>query len=328
VGTGALNSNTGPYNTATGADSLYNNTGASRNTATGAYSLYNNTTGDNNTANGTDSLWLNTTGNNNTAAGADSLRANTIGNYNTAIGNESLSSNTAGNYNTAVGLLAGGSVSGDGNTAVGAQALENGGGSGNIAIGYGAGSNHSGGDGNNIDIGNAGNSGQNGTINIGTQGQQQQTFIAGIANVPVLGGVTVYVNPQGQLGVGSSSERFKTDIASMHLDLAKVLELRPVTFHYKNEPAGTLQYGLIAEEVAKVFPDLVIRDSKGTIMSVRYDELSSILLKELQTQQAAMTDQQKQIDALNERFAEMEKQNRELREAILRATKNLPPPTP
>jgi hypothetical protein len=231
-----------------------------------------------------------------------------------------------------VGYEAGDNETGNNNTAVGSQALVSSQtGSNNIAIGYQAGVSLTGGESNNIDIGNAGNGGDPGFTRIGTQGQQQATFIAGIAGVPVTNPqmAPVYVDPNtGQLGIQGSSERFKTDIASMHLDLGKVLELRPVTFHYKTEPTGTLQYGLIAEEVAKLFPDLVMRDNKGTIIGVRYDELSSILLKELQAQQAAMTDEQKRVNELNEKFAALEKQNRELQAAVLRVTKNMPAQKP
>jgi hypothetical protein len=222
-------------------------------------------------------------------------------------------------------------VTGSQNTAVGYAALENAqGGFNNIAIGSLAGDNLGGSENNNIDIGNAGVFGDPGFTRIGVQGQQQAAYIAGIGGVPLVGaGSAVYVDPNtGQLGIQGSSQRFKTDIASMHLDLAKVLELRPVTFHYNSQPSGTLQYGLIAEEVAKVFPDLVVRDNKGTIITVRYDELSSLLLKEVQIQQAAMTDQQKQLNQLTERFGALEKQNRELQAAVVRVTKDMPAQRP
>lgn len=290
-------------------------------------------TGFHNTAVGDISLTANTTGLNNTAVGEASLAANTTGGDNTAVGVESLAANTTGNANTAVGLSSLGNSTGTNNTAVGYEAgsaLVSG--TNNIIIGAGAGSSLSGAETLNIDIGNTGNLGDSGAIRIGTSNEQTSAFIQGISNSAVSGGSAVFVDPNtGQLGLQGSSERFKTDIASMHLDLADVLELRPVTFHYKSQRAGALQYGLIAEEVAKVFPDLVVRDNKGTIISVRYDELSSILLKEVQTQQAAMTDQEKQLNLqttqireLNEKFAALEKENRELQEAIQRVTGVVP----
>ena len=118
------------------------------------------------------------------------------------------------------------------------------------------------------------------------------------------GGVPVFVDANGQLGTVTSSARYKMDIDSMHFDPAKLLELRPVTFHYKADPNGPAQYGLIAEEVEKLFPDLVVRGADGKVQSVRYDELSSILLSEVQAQQTAMSEQmkamseqQKQLDS-------------------------------
>jgi hypothetical protein len=309
VGTGALTINTlGGGNTALGYETLNNNNGgfANYNNAIGAFALNSNTLGGGNNALGGLSLKNSTTGSNNTAVGDAAGILITTGNDNVAIGADAL-------YPLVFGFLTGDN---------------------NIAIGYLAGQNLNGSESNTIDIGNYGLNGQSGVINIGTAGTHTVANIAGITGNGVTG-AAVYVSSTGQLGILSSSERFKTDIASMHLDLAKVLELRPVTFHYKSEPAGTLQYGLIAEEVAKVFPDLIVRDSKGAIQSVRYDELSSILLKELQTQQAAMTHQQKQLEAqeaqvkeLNEKFAALEKHNRELGDAILRLTKDAPAQRP
>ena len=111
------------------------------------------------------------------------------------------------------------------------------------------------------------------------------------------GGEPLFVDASGQPGTVTSSARYKTGIVNMDYDPAKLLELRPVTFHYKADANGPVQYGLIAEEVEKLFPDLVVRGADGTVRSVRYDELSAILLKEIQTQQAAMREQQKQLDA-------------------------------
>jgi Chaperone of endosialidase len=174
----------------------------------------------------------------------------------------------------------------DGNTASGYGALQsNSIGSFNIAVGFGAGDNLATGS-NNIDIGNAGLPAETNSIRIGIRTVQSATYIAGIYGTSANGNAVV-VSPTGQLGVVVSSERFKTTVKSMGSNSAKLGQLRPVTFHLKADPKGTLQYGLIAEEVAKVYPELVIRDEKGRIDGVRYDELAPMLLNEVQQQQKA-----------------------------------------
>jgi Chaperone of endosialidase len=189
------------------------------------------------------------------------------------------------------------------NVAVGYQALlANSSGSNNIGIGESAGAALTNGS-NNIELGNQGTSGDSATIRIGTPGTHAATYIAGITSTP-LTGAAVYVSASGQLGVLASSERFKTDIAALPAAGSKLEKLRPVTFHLRSEPHGVVQYGLIAEEVDKVYPELVIRDSAGRIQGVRYDELSSILLREVQAQ----TRQVAQQDA---RFDRLEKQQRD-----------------
>lgn len=287
---------------------------AHEDTSVGTRALGSIAAGGSNTGTGYEALFLTVNGRGNTANGALALTNYVDGGGSTAIGAEALETIKTGDGNTAVGSSGLRNLGeGASNTAIGIEALANLiAGNANIAIGNSAGSAHIGGDSDNIDIGNPGIGNDSGVINIGTAGTHTAAFIAGITGVGI-SGTPVVVSSNGQLGVAGSSERFKTDIASMHLELAKVLELRPVTFHYKSEPSGALQYGLIAEEVAKLFPELVVRDNQGTIISVRYDELSSILLKEVQTQQAAMTDQQKQLDALaaqirnlNEKFAALE----------------------
>jgi hypothetical protein len=145
--------------------------------------------------------------------------------------------------------------------------------------------------------------GEDDTIRIGARGTQKATFIAGIYGTAVRGNV-VMVSSTGQLGVVVSSERYKTAVAPMVSNSGKLQQLRPVTFHLKTDPHGALQYGLIAEEVAKVYPELVIRDQKGRIDGVRYDELAPMLLNEVQQQQnkiAAMEQQlaQMQVALLN-----------------------------
>jgi Chaperone of endosialidase len=275
---------TGNYNTASGYEALKSNTG-SYNTASGYYALTSNTTGSNNTAFGFAAL-ANATSGGNTATGDSALFSDTLGGANTASGSNALVLNTTGSNNTASGVdTLHSNTTGYDNTAAGFQALySNTTGINNIAEGNHAGyyitAN------NNIDIGNVGAAADTGIIRIGVSGTQKATFIAGILGNSVTGHA-VMISPTGQLGVKVSSERYKTAIAPMGSDTAKLGQLRPVSFHLKTEPKGALQYGLIAEEVAKVYPDLVIRDQKGRIDGVRYDELAPMLLNEMQKRNAA-----------------------------------------
>jgi hypothetical protein len=299
TGNSALFSNTtGGANTATGDNALYNNTIGNYNTATGQSSLINNTTGENNTGNGYTALSSNETGDNNTANGVGALSGNTSGNNNTASGVNSLlanfgSNNTAtgvaslfnngGNYNTATGYNSlYGNDTGHRNTADGQNALKNNTtGSNNIAVGSNAGVNLTTGD-NNIDIGALGIASEANTIRIGKQGTQKSTFIAGIAGVPVNGTQVVVNASTGKLGVASSSIRFKEAIKPMDKASEAILRLKPVIFRYKEEIDldGIPQFGLIAEEVEKVNPDLVGRDENGKINTVRYDAVNAMLLNE------------------------------------------------
>jgi hypothetical protein len=301
---GPAESNAGADNTATGDSALQFNTTGSRNTASGSGALQLNTIGSNNTASGQEALRYNTTGSGNTAAGLAALQANTAGNYNTAAGAFALEFNTTGSNNTASGssvlgnnttgennTALGGSAlftntRGNNNTAAGVSALYAATGSNNIGIGYEAGYKLTSG-GNNIDIGNAGASADNKVIRIGTAGSQTKTFIAGIYGESVTGS-PVYVAANGQLGVVVSSERFKTNIAPVGDDTSKLEQLRPVSFHLKTDPTAAMQYGLIAEEVERVYPELVIRDAEGQIQGVRYDELAPLLLSEVQRQRRQM----------------------------------------
>ncbi len=318
----ALTSNTiGSYNTASGADALFYNATGNSNAALGLNALACNTTGSNNTAvgpsalsggrfyqegvpypyctagyatgdantaSGAQALTNNTAGSNNTATGYQALYANTNGYDNTATGTDSLSSNTTGYLNTATGISAlFSNTGGIRNTAVGHAALFSDTiGGGNIGLGDDAGYQITTGN-DNIEIANYGTATDNGTIRIGMPGRQNATYIAGIENTKVTG-AAVYVTSSGQLGVLASSERYKTDVAAIGANTDKLQRLRPVTFHLKSDPSGTRQYGLIAEEVNKVYPELVIRDDAGNIQGVRYDELAPLLLNEIQTQQTAM----------------------------------------
>jgi uncharacterized coiled-coil protein SlyX len=291
---------TGIYNTAHGDSALYSNTTGAEDTADGAFALFHNTTGSNNTANGDTALLGNTTGSDNTANGAQALLRNTTGEGNTANGVAALAINTTGGGNTANGTNAlysntignnntvnGGSAlfsntTGGDNTADGSGALSfNTTGSANIALGDNAGLNLTTGN-NNIDIGALGVAGESNKIRIGTVGTQQATFIAGISGVTVAGGVGVIVDSNGQLGTVVSSERFKDEIKPMDKASEAILALKPVTFHYKKEldPEGVPQFGLVAEQVEKVNPDLVARDAQGEIYTVRYEAVNAMLLNE------------------------------------------------
>jgi trimeric autotransporter adhesin len=287
--------------------SLLNSTGTD-NTADGVTALYSNTTGQLNSAIGTQALYRNTSGSFNTGNGAQALQANTTGTSNTATGYTALFSNTIGASNTAVGLTAlGFNTTGGNNTATGTNALVgNTTGSNNIAVGNLAGSALTTGN-NNIDIGNAGIASEAGRIRIGTTGTQTATFIAGIRGVPVTGAQPVGVNASGQLGVRASSARFKAAIRSMDKTSEAILALQPVTFRYKREldPSGQPQFGLVAEQVAKISSDLVTVDDQGKPFTVRYEAVNAMLLNEFlkehrknERQQEMIIAQQKQIEAL------------------------------
>jgi hypothetical protein len=323
IGFNALYSNTtGNNNTANGTNALQNNTTGLANTANGGGALQLNTTGIENTATGYQALFSNTIGNNNTANGTNALFSNTIGNNNTANGTNALFSNTIGNNNTANGTNAlFSNTIGLANTAYGPNALRsNTIGSSNIALGISAGATLTTGS-NNIDIGNLGVAGEANTIRIGKVGTQQATYIAGISGVTVAGGVGVIVDINGHLGTVVSSERFKDAIKPMDKASEAILALNPVTFRYKQEldPKGIPQFGLVAEQVEKVNPDLVARDDQGKPYTVRYEAVNAMLLNEFlkehrkveeqgrkdQEQEAtiaqlksAAAHQQKQIEAL------------------------------
>jgi hypothetical protein len=270
-------------NTAEGNGALFNLTSGHDNTATGNIALLANTTGSLNTATGSFALQKNTTGNDNTGLGFGTIFQNTTGSFNTATGVNALQQNTTGNENTANGLAAlFNNTTGSFNTATGLQALvSNTTGNSNIAVGFNAGLNLTTGS-NNIDIGNLGVAGEANKIRIGTKGTQKQTFVAGISGATVAGGVGVIVNSNGQLGTVTSSERFKDAIKPMDKASEAILALKPVTFRYKHEldPDGIPQFGLVAEQVEKVNPDLVARDDTGKVYTVRYEAVNAMLLNE------------------------------------------------
>jgi Chaperone of endosialidase len=184
-------------------------------------------------------------------------------------------------------------------------------------VGYQAGLNLTAGS-HNIDIGNEGVAAESDTIRIGAT--QKATFIAGIKGISVTGSA-VMVSSTGQLGVTVSSERFKTAIERMGSNTAKLEQLRPVTFHLKTDPKGALQYGLIAEEVAKVYPELVIRNENGRIDGVRYDELAPMLLNEMQKKNAAQDAEIRDLKQQQKQFAtqaEVQDLRQQLQAALLK----------
>jgi hypothetical protein len=280
LGDNALVGNTtGMGNTALGSRSLMNNTTGGGNTAAGALSLEANTTGNQNAAMGNESLFSNTTGGQNTASGYGALNRNTTGNSNTADGNQALVFNVAGSSNTAIG----------------AGALQsNVSGNQNIGIGSGAGFNITNGS-NNIVIGSnvGGSASDSGVIRVGRASLQTSFFAAGIRGVTTGSNdaLPVLIDSNGQLGTVSSSRRFKEDIQDMGEATDALMQLRPVTFRYKQpfaDGSKPIQFGLIAEEVAEIYPDLVAHSADGQVESVKYQVLDSMLLNELQKQAATI----------------------------------------
>jgi Chaperone of endosialidase len=307
VGWFSLGSNTeGSFNTATGAGALLFNT-ADENTAFGAAALLFNATGRKNAAIGAAALLNNIDGDFNTAIGGGALENNTIGFSNTAVGEDALFFNATGNNNTANGgdVLSSNTTGGD-NTAIGfAALLHNTTGSFNIALGGGAGLSLTTGD-SNIDIGNAGVAAESNTIRIGST--QTRAFIAGIHNVNQGGTpLAVTINASGQLGTQApSSRRFKKEIKPMEQASEAILALEPVTFHYKSDATSTPQFGLIAEEVAEINPDLVLRDEKGDIYTVRYEAVNAMLLNEFLKEHRKNEEQQATIARLKSADAKQE----------------------
>ena len=311
IGVGALEFNTsGGSNTATGWFALLQNTTGVGNTATGWDALSGNQTGNLNTATGGFALSSNT-GSNNTANGFGALQSNSSGSSNTADGFRALGSNTTGNNSTANGQDAlGNNTTGNSNTAIGFDALRhNKRGSNNIALGFQAGFNLTMGS-NNIEIGNPGGVAEVNTIRIGTQGIQTGSFIAGISGVTVPTGVPVIIDTNGQLGTTTSSARFKDAIEPMEKASEVILALKPVTFRYKKEldPAGILQFGLVAEEVEKVNPALVARDEQGKAYTVRYEAVNAMLLNEFLKEHKAFAAEQRKVQEQGATIARLEQQ--------------------
>ena len=287
-----LNNTTGNLNTALGAVTLALNTTAEQNTAIGAGALLSNTTGESNTANGALALLSNTTGIHNVAVGTNALTANTDASFNTAIGADALASNSMGQENTAVGATAlMSNTSGLDNVAVGVGALhDNTTGANNIAVGLSAGFNQTTGT-NNIYIGGGPN---------GVPGESNSCYIASIFGQTSADGVAVFINSDHKLGTATSSKRFKKDIRPMDSASKELFALKPVRFRYNQDvdAAGRTQFGLVAEDVEKVNPDLVVRDKEGKPYSVRYDQVNAMVLNEFLKARRQIDAQQKQIEAL------------------------------
>ena len=296
----ALYSNTiGERNTAIGDAALYRNTEGSRNTAIGNPALLNNTAGADNTAVGAFALFDNN-GGGNTATGARTLRNNTTGSNNAANGFNALVNNTTGNHNTANGFNALlNNTTGTANTAMGNQTLQsNTTGSVNTALGNGAGSSVTTAD-NVICIG----------FSVAGANVSDSCYIGNIWNQPG-GSQAVYVNSEGKLGAQVSSRRFKDEIKQMEQASEVIYSLKPVSFRYKNEidPTGTSQLGLVAEEVEKVNPDLVVRDKEGKPYSVRYDQVNAMLLNEFLKEHKAFVEEQHKVENLETTIALQQKQ--------------------
>ena len=287
LGAGTLFANTGHQNTATGAAALLNNTTGVKNTANGALALFSNITGNSNTATGDGALFANSAGFNNTAIGYNALLSNTTAGDNAAIGSTALFNNTTGEFNVAIGSQAlYANVTGDSNTALGDSAGFNLTGSGNVCIGAG--------------------------IN-GVAGENNITRIRNVYG-SVATERAVYVTSDNRIGTLSSSRRYKDEIRPMEEASKAIHSLKPVRFRYKKEvdPTRTLCFGLIAEDVAKVSPELVSPDREGKPQTVRYEAINAMLLNEflkehrkvesqesrIQQQEATIARQQKQIDAL------------------------------
>jgi hypothetical protein len=340
-------------NTADGAYALYNGTNGGNNTAVGFQALYGgpqlDIPGAENTGIGAAALYSYSTGSYNTAAGMNALYSNTSGSYNTASGFAALSDNTTADYNTASGYQAlyksngvsntasgfqalYADTSGEQNTAAGVHALaNNSSGSNNIAEGYHGGYNLTTGS-NNIDIGSPGVAAESDVIRIGTitgtTPIQKAAYVAGIYGVKTAtSGMAVVIDSSGQLGTVSSSRRYKEDIQPIAGASERLLKLRPVSFRYKQADASgekPIQYGLIAEEVAEVYPELVVRDATTSrIDGVRYDELAPMLLNEMQQEQKAAAAraaaQEAHARAQDAKIEKLERQLLAMQAAVARA---------
>jgi hypothetical protein len=286
----------GSNNTAAGSQALFNYNSASNNTATGYLAMYGaeegSSYGGNNTADGTNALYTNVSGANNFAGGMNALYNNTTGNNNTAAGYQALLNNTTGSFNIAVGNAAGA----------------------NLTTGI-----------NNIDIGNNGVAGESKTIRVGKQGLQTSTYVAGISGATVAGGIAVMIDSSGHLGTITSSARFKEAIKPMDKSSEAILALQPMTFRYKKEldPHAIPQFGLVAEDVAKVDPDLVAKDEEGKPYTVRYEAVNAMLLNEFLKEHKKVEEQTETVQEQANRMEAQAKEISELKSALKDVTARL-----
>jgi hypothetical protein len=351
VGAGTLLSNIGSSNTATGAGALLSNTSGTDNTADGAFALFSNTAAGN-TAIGSRSLLNNTTGGTlgnvqgadlgpNVAVGWQALESNTVASANTAVGYQALHDFATGpagldelGLSTAVGFQAVAHATGDsyGNSGFGYQALMNHtDGPGNTAIGFRALFNSSTGTLNTALGTNAGGgvTTASNVICIGSNvdgaNVDSTAWISNVYGVTTQSGTAaaVIVSDSGQLGTVASAARFKKDIASMDKASEAILSLTPVTFHYKSDKNGTLQFGLVAEDVQKVNPDLVLRDKEGKPYSVRYEQINAMLLNEFLKEHKKVQELQATVAQQQKHFADQEKQIKALTSGLQRVTAQL-----
>jgi hypothetical protein len=267
LGAGTLLSNTADQNTAVGAGALLSNTVGLQDTANGTFALARNTDGADNTANGAFALLSNTDGTNNTASGAQALQFNTVGTNNTAIGDTALFNNTTGSNNVALGISAGF-----------AQTT----GSGNVYIG----------------------------VNVnGVAGESNSCYIDSIfgQSVDPASGVAVFVDSNNKLGTMVSSRRFKSDIKAMDKASEALFSLKPVSFRYNKtiDPKGTSQFGLVAEDVEKVNPDLIVRDKEGKPYTVRYEQVNAMLLNEFLKEHKAFVQEQRKVQEQEAMIAQL-----------------------
>jgi len=283
VGAGALLANTAHQNTAIGAGALLSNTAGVKNTANGAFALFGNTGGNSNTASGVGALFNNSTGFNNTAIGYNALLSNTTAGDNTAVGTTALFGNTTGEFNIAIGSQAlRDNVTGDSNTAIGDSAGFNITGSGNVCIGAG--------------------------VN-GVPGESNITRIRNVYE-SVATERAVYVTSDNRIGTLASSRRYKEQIKPMEKASETIRSLRPVSFRYKKEidPAQPLCFGLIAEEVADVNPNLVTVDCEGKPETVRYEAINAMLLSEFIKQHKAFLEEHHKVEKLEATVSRQQKQ--------------------
>jgi hypothetical protein len=315
LGEDALLNDKGCCNTAVGWNALTNNGNASWNTAVGSGALEFNQSGFDNTAIGVTALELNQSGSSNTAIGRDALLGNQRGSSNTATGASALLRNNSGNANVANGAFAlNGNTGGGKNVAIGYEALlSNTSSQSNVAVGYQAGLNTTGS--NNIVIGNKGVVTEANTIRIGST-SQTNTYIAGINGVTLAGGIGVIVDSSGHLGTSTCSAGYKENIKPMAKASEAILALKPVTFRYKHEldPEGIPQFGLVAEQVEKVNPDLVARDEQGKPYSVRYEAVNAMLLNEFLKEHRAFLQEQHKVENLE---ATLTQQRKEFEAAVV-----------